>query len=197
MSDKSPSTARTQERVIRVFVSSTFRDMFAERDELVKRIFPRLRKLCEERGVTWGEVDLRWGITEEEKAEGKVLPICLAEIQRTRPYFIGVLGDRYGWVPDEIPQELIEQEPWLSEHRKHSVTELEILHGVLNNPEMAQHAYFYFRDPSYNPLSLRERDRLALSEVEGVRVKCFILLKTFHYSNRRERIIHLVIPQQK
>lgn len=29
------------------------------------------------------------------------------------------------------------------------MTELEILHGVLNNPEMADHAFFYFRDPSY------------------------------------------------
>ena len=72
-----------------VFVSSTFRDMQAEREELVKRIFPQLRKLCEERGVTWGEVDLRWGVTEEQKAEGKVLPICLAEIRGFRPYFIG------------------------------------------------------------------------------------------------------------
>ena len=40
-----------QERVIRVFVSSTFRDMQAERDHLVKIIFPHLRKLCAERGV--------------------------------------------------------------------------------------------------------------------------------------------------
>ena len=65
------------DRVIRVFVSSTFADMHAEREELVKRVFPELRKLCEARGVTWGEVDLRWGIPDERKAEGKVLPICL------------------------------------------------------------------------------------------------------------------------
>lgn len=32
-----------QEREIRVFVSSTFRDMQAERDELILRVFPRLR----------------------------------------------------------------------------------------------------------------------------------------------------------
>src|SRR5664280_1423118 len=139
----------TQERVIRVFVSSTFRDMQEEREELVKRVFPQLRKLCESRGATWGEVDLRWGITDEQKAEGKVLPICLSEIKRCRPYFIGLLGERYGYIPDEIPQELIEQEDWLSEHRQHSVTELEILHGVLNRPEMAEHAFFYFRDPDY------------------------------------------------
>jgi len=32
--------------------STIFRDMHAERDELGKRIFPQLRKLCESRGVT-------------------------------------------------------------------------------------------------------------------------------------------------
>lgn len=137
-----------QQRVVRVFVSSTFRDMHAEREELVKRVFPQLRKLCEQRGVTWGEVDLRWGVTDEQKAGGKVLPICLAEIHNCRPYFIGILGDRYGWVPDEIPPELIERESWLTEHHERSVTELEILHGVLNNPAMTDHAFFYFRSPS-------------------------------------------------
>ena len=87
----------TSDRVIRVFVSSTFRDMQAERDELVLKIFPQLRRLCEERGVTWGEIDLRWGITEEQSQHGEVLPICLEEIRRCRPYFIGLLGERYGW----------------------------------------------------------------------------------------------------
>ncbi|MBN2376149.1 MAG: tetratricopeptide repeat protein [Sedimentisphaerales bacterium] len=138
-----------QERVVRVFISSTFRDMHAEREELVKHIFPQLRKMCESRGITFTDVDLRWGVSEEQKAEGKVLPICLAEIQKCRPYFIGLLGERYGWVPDEIPPELIEREGWLKQHREKSVTELEILHGVLNNPEMANHACFYFRDPAY------------------------------------------------
>jgi tetratricopeptide (TPR) repeat protein len=146
------------QRVIRVFISSTFRDMQAERDELAKRIFPQLRKLCESRGVTWGEVDLRWGIPDEQKAEGKVLPICLAEIHRCRPYFIGLLGERYGWVPEEVPPALIAQEPWLAELRGHSVTELEILHGVLNNPQMAEHAFFYFRDLAYVQ-SVPEKDR--------------------------------------
>jgi len=60
------------DRRIRVFISSTFRDMQVERDILIKKIFPQLRKLCEERSVTWTEVDLRWGITTEESAEGKV-----------------------------------------------------------------------------------------------------------------------------
>jgi hypothetical protein len=38
----------------------------------VKFTFPQLRKLCESRGVTWGEVDLRRAITHEEMAEGKI-----------------------------------------------------------------------------------------------------------------------------
>ena len=138
-----------EQRVIRVFISSTFRDMKEERDILVKRVFPQLRKICEERQVTWGEVDLRWGVTDEQQAEGKVLPICLEEIKHCRPYFIGLLGERYGWVPEVIPQDLIDREPWLKEHLGHSVTELEILHGVLSNPDMAEHAFFYFRDPGY------------------------------------------------
>jgi tetratricopeptide (TPR) repeat protein len=136
-------------RQIRVFISSTFRDMQAERDYLIKFTFPQLRRLCESRGVTWGEVDLRWGVTDEEAAEGKVLPICLEEIRRCQPYFIGLLGERYGWVPQHIPDNLIAQQPWLEQHRQRSVTELEIIHGVLRNAEMHQHACFYFRDPAF------------------------------------------------
>jgi len=136
------------ERVIRVFVSSTFRDMQAEREELIKRVFPQLRKLCEERGVTWSEVDLRWGVTDEQKAEGKVLPICLEEVRRCRPYFIGLLGNRYGWVLDELDPAILSREPWLASYRGRSVTEVEIVCGVLDDPAMAEHAFFYFRDPS-------------------------------------------------
>jgi len=139
------------DRQIRVFISSTFRDMHAERDHLVKVVFPQLRRLCESRGITWGEVDLRWGVTDESAAEGKVLPVCLEEINRCRPYFIGLLGERYGWVPQSVPQDVLEKEAWIGEclADKKSVTELEILHGVLRNTEMAGHAFFYFRAPAY------------------------------------------------
>jgi nephrocystin-3 len=140
-----PRTLRT----IRVFVSSTFVDMQIERDELVKRAFPVLRDMCESRGVVWGEVDLRWGITAEEAAEGRVLDLCLDEIRECRPFFIGLLGERYGWVPDAIDPRLAAREPWLREHSGASVTELEVLHGVLADPSLARDAFFYFRDPAY------------------------------------------------
>jgi tetratricopeptide (TPR) repeat protein len=137
------------DRVVRVFISSTFRDMHAERDELVKRVFPELRRLCRSRGVELVEVDLRWGITREQAERGEVLPVCLEEIQRCRPYFIGLLGERYGWIPSTIDAELLRAQPWLTADEPRSVTELEILYGALNNPAMADHTFFYFRDPAY------------------------------------------------
>ena len=88
-------------------------------------------------------------MTDEQAADGRVLPICLEEIRRCRPYFIGLLGERYGWVPDEPASDLVDREPWLAQYPGRSVTELEILHGVLRNPEMAGHAFFYLRDPAY------------------------------------------------
>lgn len=153
-------------RAIRVFVSSTFRDMQQERDELVKRVFPRIRRLCRDRGVAFSEVDLRWGVTDEQAAEGAVLPICLAEIERTRPYFIGLVGQRYGWVPDEIPSDLAARLGWLTEDRGRSVTEMEILHGVLRDPDSAGHAFFYLRDPTWVD-NLPEVERDTYMEVEA------------------------------
>lgn len=49
-----------------------------------------------------------------------------------------------------MDESLIEREPWLGEHvgGRSSLTELENLHGVLNNPAMAGHAFFYFHDPA-------------------------------------------------
>jgi hypothetical protein len=36
----------SNDHVIRVFISSTFRDMMRERDLLVKEVFPELRRKC-------------------------------------------------------------------------------------------------------------------------------------------------------
>jgi hypothetical protein len=46
-------------------------------------------------------------------------------------------------VPDEIPDELLEEQDWLKKHREKSVTELEILHRVLENREMQEYFFFF------------------------------------------------------
>jgi hypothetical protein len=135
-----------------VFVSSTFHDMQEEREVLIKRIFPQLRRLCEQRGVVWGEVDLRWGVTEEEARHGKIVRLCLEEIDRCRPFFLGLLGERYGWVPrkEQLAQdhELLKKHPWVADKLREgcSVTELEIEHGVFRNPNRAGTTFFYIRN---------------------------------------------------
>lgn len=142
----------SDQRAIRLFLSSTFRDFGEERDLLVKRVFPALRAKLKDRFVELVDVDLRWGITVVEAERGEVLPICLAEIDRSRPYFIGMLGERYGWIPphEGYAPDLLERQPWLKTHQGgKSVTELEILYGVLKNKRMKTRAFFYFRSPAY------------------------------------------------
>jgi WD40 repeat protein len=105
-------------RTVRVFISSTFRDMHAERDHLVRIVFPELKERCRQRHVQLIDVDLRWGVTEEQAEGGGALDICLDEIDSCRPYFLGLLGHRYGYIPPG---------------HEHSITAQEVHHGVLHN----------------------------------------------------------------
>jgi len=56
----------TPEKQVRVFISSTFRDMHAEQDHLVTVVFPELRERVEQLGPEFFDVDLRWGVTGKE-----------------------------------------------------------------------------------------------------------------------------------
>jgi hypothetical protein len=53
-------------RNVRVFLSSTFRDMHAEREDLVKTTYPALRERLLPNRVELYDDDLRWGIPEGE-----------------------------------------------------------------------------------------------------------------------------------
>lgn len=113
-------------RTLRVFVSSTFRDMQAERDWLVRFVFPRLRQELLPRRIRLVDVDLRWGVTAEQNA----LDVCREIIDECRPRFLCLLGGRYGWVPPG---------------RQRSITAEEIQYAVLDRLGHHGLAYFYFR----------------------------------------------------
>ncbi len=121
----------------RIFLSSTFRDLMPEREQLVKKVFPQIRALCRERDVEFTEIDLRWGITDEEAHSGKTVRICLEEIDRCHPYFLGIIGSRYGWIPEtedfEKDPALFRDFPELAElsRKRKSITEMEFMHGAL------------------------------------------------------------------
>lgn len=140
-------------RQIRVFISSTFQDLQIEREYLIKKVLPQLQVEAAKRYVSIIPLDLRWGITEEEAKSGKVLEICLKEIDKSYPYFIGLIGNRYGWTPpvEEFDQNPILREDysWLRSDLEEgmSVTEIEMQYAVLrrnvNDDDVI--GYFYFR----------------------------------------------------
>ncbi|VDI57556.1 Hypothetical predicted protein [Mytilus galloprovincialis] len=150
-----------KKREIRVFVSSTFRDFKDEREEIIKKAFREINRMCTDRGVFFTYVDLRWGITKEQTSHGQTISICLQEIDRCRPYFICLMGDRFGWCqtedkPDDVLNMsydyAIENNPklkWIDKFRYDtSVTQLEVFHGVLNDPDLVKNkCFFYLRDP--------------------------------------------------
>ena len=123
-----------------VFISSTFKDMNAERDLIHESIFPKLRKRLEKYGEDLQELDLRWGVdtsrmTEEESGK-QVIETCLNAIDRCRPYMIILLGNRYGWIP---PKKIAEaaNDTRLSEMNpgELSITQMEIMYYLSLYPE--------------------------------------------------------------
>ena len=115
-------------KTIRVFISSTFKDMQAERDHLVRYVFPKLREELLTYRIHLIDVDLRWGVTSDQDATG----VCREMIDECHPRFLCILGGRYGWVPDG---------------KEMSITADEIHYSVLDREvEKRGHAFFYFRD---------------------------------------------------
>jgi tetratricopeptide (TPR) repeat protein len=136
-----------------VFISSTFRDMNAERDYLRDKVFLELEDRLKERFHHLDFIDLRWGVEtksvdEEHAKELLVLKVCLSEIERSRPFLIVLIGDRYGWIP---PQERMkaaaEEAGYAADLTGKSVTALEIEFGVLDSPDQRKRSRFYFREP--------------------------------------------------
>ena len=140
-------------RTFSIFISSTFSDFQAERDYLKAIVFPKVEEELQKRRIKLEIVDLRWGVNttsidQEDEREATVLQVCLDEIKRCRPFFIGLLGDRYGWVPPEKRmKDAITREGINTDIKGKSVTALEIEFGVLTSIEQLDRSVFYFREP--------------------------------------------------
>jgi len=77
----------------------------------------------------------------------RTLELCFSEVSKCH-LFVGILGDRYGWVPakDDIPS--APEFDWIQDYPSGvSVTELEFHLAALAKPaEALEKAFFYFRD---------------------------------------------------
>ena len=153
---------------LRVFISSTFKDLDEERSLLMTRVFPRLIQLASLRGVNLVPVDLRWGITDNEEesfsSNTKIIDVCLKEIDAAQ-CFIGIIGDRYGWCPsshDLSKSNMLKGDyAWLV-NAGMSMTEIEMQYGVLNRQKHSYNSFFIKKsdrvDGTHNPLKgLRDK----------------------------------------
>ncbi|XP_023688332.2 telomerase protein component 1 isoform X2 [Paramormyrops kingsleyae] len=164
-----PATPKLRWQGVRVFVSSTFRDMHSERDVLVRSVFPELRRRAAPYGLWVHEVDLRWGVTEEEAS--RAAQLCLAEVCRSQ-LLLGVLGERYGVVPPRPALPDLPQYRWLeSTSPGLSITEMEIRQFESLHSDSAQtRMLFYFRSPHISksvPVAWRAEFAAESSEAES------------------------------
>lgn len=144
---------------IGIFISSTFTDMQAERDYIKKRVIPQIQNHFRNYDINVYAIDLRWGVDTasvdfEEEREAKVLDVCFNTIRNSRPYFVGLLGSRYGWIPnkeyrDKVCSLFSEDEGFMNAYTEgRSVTEMEMLYGALGEKDLIPHSYFFFRSDS-------------------------------------------------
>lgn len=84
--------------------------MHAERDILVHSVFPELRRRAATYCLYLQEVELRWGVTEEES--GRAIELCLSEVCRSQ-MMVGILGERYGLVPPKPALPDLPQYSWV------------------------------------------------------------------------------------
>ncbi|OWK09250.1 TEP1 [Cervus elaphus hippelaphus] len=138
-------------RSIRLFISSTFRDMHGERDLLLRSLLPALQARAAPYRISLHAIDLRWGITEEETRRNRQLEVCLREVENSQ-LFVGILGSRYGYVP---PNYSLPDHPhfrWAQQYPAgRSVTEMEVMQFLNRGLRLQPSAQplLYFRDSSF------------------------------------------------
>ncbi|XP_036895648.1 telomerase protein component 1 [Sturnira hondurensis] len=136
---------------VRLFISSTFRDMHGERDLLLRSVLPALQAQAAPHCISLHAIDLRWGITEEETRRNRQLEVCLGEVENSQ-LFVGILGSRYGYVP---PTYNLPDHPhlrWAQEYPSgRSVTEMEVMQFLNRGLRLQSSAQglIYFRNSDF------------------------------------------------
>eukprot|EP00808_Paulinella_micropora_P010609 g2200.t1 len=130
-----------EQKVFRLFVSSTFQDYAGERNYFAQHVWPGVRAFCERFGWSFMNVDMRWGIRDESTDDHRTVQICLEEIARAQAVspgfnFLLLLGNRCGWRPL----------PPLLPARLHP-----LLSALLQEPQRALLTHWYMLDENNLP----------------------------------------------
>lgn len=163
----------------KIFISSTFKDMQNERDLIRNEILPEIENYAMKYGITVNIVDLRWGINtddceDSDEASVKILKTCFDEITLCKPFFIGIVGERYGWIPsiDSIKNSIDPSFSNKLNFEEKSVTEYE-MDFALNTYSDDEASYiFCLRNSITGNLSLKEEEiYFAKNKEDKARIK--------------------------
>lgn len=188
----SPTAEQSQElfgiyKFMKIFVSSTFRDMDLERDLIKNYVIPTLNYKYSDSNISFQTIDLRYGVNtsglSEKEAATKVLSMCMDSIDNAQPFFICFLGDRYGWAPNEelwldfYSRLNQHQQAILKDTKDLSVTEMEIKYA-LSCTQQSPRCVFCMRDEkSLETLSPELKGEFSESD-EALRSKLIALKDT-------------------
>ncbi len=164
-----------------IFISSTFKDMDSERDIIKMNVMPALNAHYRSQHIEIQPIDLRMGVNtekmREEQSAQKVLSVCAEGIDSARPFFIGLVGARYGWIPPieqwkQFVSKLSEEDRKLmSDTYGKSVTELEIVYGALTKHSLNEsHTLFFMRDEaSYDKVPKSKLQQYCETDEENIK----------------------------
>ena len=140
---------------LKIFISSTFKDLELERDQLAQ-VFHRLQERIFARRLQLIPFDLRW----REQNQGDLARWCVDMVTQCQ-YFIGILGYRYGWRP---PQDATGQ----PNRHHYSITEMEIRQALATIPKARR--FFCFGDlQQYTPQQLTSETPEDIAAVERLK----------------------------
>jgi hypothetical protein len=161
----------------KIFLSSTFRDLHAERDYLLTQVFPKLDFMLRRIGIRLHVIDLRGSEQEsrDEEYERKVFDMCLDEVDNCKPRMVGIIGANYGWVPFESGKSdeamttaasgiAARHGLSLNDISGKSITHLEIVYGlrVMDSSK----CFFFFRQLDCQSTTTKEQAKLYINTDE-------------------------------
>ena len=144
-------------QTVRLYVGGAKKDTKNERKMLEEDVLPQLRTFCEARRLHLTVSDQEPWVLSEDQTGAELCSNALAELDlcrsaQTTPLMVWLGGEKYGMSPSFLPDELTQKYGWT--HGSLSLPAMELLEGVLREPEGNPNAFVAFRDTVFmhNPM---------------------------------------------
>ncbi|TNE45748.1 MAG: DUF4062 domain-containing protein [Deltaproteobacteria bacterium] len=168
-------------KTLKLFVSSTYKDLEQERDALAG-VFQHLQATIADRRLHLIPYDMRWRDADESDLVGW----CLSTV-RDCDYFVGILGYRYGWRPNE-------GEHGAPNPSRLSITEMEINEALRCIPKHQR--FFCFGDlAQYSTAQLNSETQEDLASLRALRQRLKDQGETILEYRNGQDVIEWLLPQ--